>query len=40
MSAAETWVRTGQAAASAQELSWFVILIVIMIGYLIWRDMK
>ena len=38
--AVEAWVRSGQAAEAAQNVAWFVILMVGLIGVVIWLDMK
>lgn len=34
------WVHSGQAAAAAQELAWFVILVFVGLGIVIWLDMR
>jgi hypothetical protein len=34
------WYESGAAAEAAQELVWFVVLIVVGIGVVIWRDMR
>jgi hypothetical protein len=34
------WIESGYAAEAAQELIWFVVLIVVGIGVVIWRDMR
>jgi hypothetical protein len=34
------WYESGAAAQAAQELVWFVVLIVVGIGVVIWRDMR
>ena len=34
------WYESGYAAEAAQELVWFVVLIVVGIGVVIWRDMR
>jgi len=38
MTAPNYWVDSGQAAAAAQELVWFVLLVFIGVGIAIWRD--
>lgn len=38
--AIEAWVRSGQAAETAQELAWFVALVFIIVGLLAWRGDK
>jgi len=34
------WVDSGMAAQAAQELVWFVVIVVVGIGVMAWRDMK
>lgn len=34
------WYESGQAAQAAQELVWFVVLVVVGIGVVIWRDIR
>ena len=34
------WVDSGMAAQAAQELVWFVVLVVVGIGIMAWRDMR
>jgi hypothetical protein len=34
------WYESGYAAEAARELVWFVVLIVVGIGVVIWRDMR
>jgi hypothetical protein len=34
------WYESGAAAQAAQELAWFVILVVVGIGVVIWRDIR
>ena len=34
------WYESGQAAQAAQELVWFVVIVVVGIGVMAWRDMK
>jgi hypothetical protein len=34
------WYESGAAAQAAQELVWFVVLIVVGIGVVIWRDIR
>jgi len=34
------WIESGYAAEAARELVWFVVLIVVGIGVVIWRDMR
>ena len=40
MNAADAWIRSGMAADAAQELAWFVILVAIGIGIVLWRDSR
>jgi UDP-N-acetylmuramyl pentapeptide phosphotransferase/UDP-N-acetylglucosamine-1-phosphate transferase len=37
---ADWWVSSGLAADAAQELAWFVILVFIGIGVVMWLDMR
>jgi hypothetical protein len=34
------WIESGMAAQAAQELVWFVVLVVVGIGVVIWFDMR
>jgi hypothetical protein len=34
------WINSGQAAQAAQELVWFVVLVFVVIGVVMWLDMK
>jgi len=34
------WYESGLAAQAAQELVWFIVLVFVGIGLLIWRDMR
>ena len=34
------WYESGAAAQAAQELVWFVVLVVVGIGVMAWRDMR
>ena len=34
------WVDSGMAAQAAQELVWFVVLVVVGIGVVIWLDIR
>ena len=34
------WYESGAAAQAAQELVWFVVLVFVGIGVVIWRDMR
>ena len=34
------WYESGMAAQAAQELVWFVVIVVVGIGVMAWRDMK
>jgi hypothetical protein len=34
------WVESGMAAQAAQELVWFVVIVVVGIGVMAWRDMR
>ena len=34
------WIESGMAAQAAQELVWFVVLVVVGIGVVIWKDMR
>jgi hypothetical protein len=34
------WVESGMAAQAAQELVWFVVIVVVGIGIMAWRDMR
>lgn len=34
------WVNSGKAAAAAQELAWFVVLVFVVIGVMIWLDIR
>jgi hypothetical protein len=34
------WIESGMAAQAAQELMWFVVLVVVGIGVVIWFDMR
>jgi FtsH-binding integral membrane protein len=34
------WYESGQAAQAAQELAWFVILVFVGIGVVMWLDMR
>jgi hypothetical protein len=34
------WVDSGMAAQAAQELVWFVVIVFVGIGLLIWRDIR
>lgn len=36
----DIWVRSGMAQEAARELLWFVVLILVGIGIVIWRDSK
>lgn len=38
--AIDVWVRSGMAAEAAQELAWFVVLVMVAIGVAAWRDMR
>jgi len=38
--AVDAWIRSGQAAETAQELAWFVAIIFIVVGLLAWRGDK
>lgn len=40
MSRTSWWYESGQAAQAAQELVWFVVLVVVGIGVVIWRDIR
>ena len=40
MNLMEVWIRSGMAAEAARDLAWFVILVVIGIGIMIWRDSR
>lgn len=32
------WVNSGKAAEAAQELIWFVVLVFVVIGVVLWRE--
>jgi hypothetical protein len=34
------WYESGMAAEAARELVWFVVIVFVGIGLLIWRDIK
>ena len=34
------WYESGMAAQAAQELVWFVVIVVVGIGVVIWLDMR
>ncbi len=34
------WIESGAAAQAAQELVWFVVLVIVGIGVVIWLDMR
>jgi hypothetical protein len=34
------WYESGLAAQAAQDLVWFIVLVFVGIGLLIWRDMR
>lgn len=34
------WIESGLAAQAAQDLVWFIVLVFVGIGLLIWRDMR
>ena len=34
------WYESGMAAQAAQELVWFVVIVVVGIGVMAWRDMR
>jgi len=34
------WYESGLAAQAAQELVWFVVIVVVGIGVMAWRDMR
>lgn len=38
--AVDAWIRSGQAAETAQELAWFVAIVFIVVGLLAWRGDK
>ena len=38
--AIESWIRTGQAAEAAKDLTWFVILVFVAVAVIAWRDSK
>ena len=37
---ADWWISSGLAADAAQELAWFVILVFVGIGVVMWLDMR
>ncbi len=37
---ADWWISSGLAADAAQELAWFVILVLVGIGVVMWLDMR
>jgi len=40
MNATDAWVRSGQAAEAARELGWFVLIVLVVIIFIAWRDTK
>jgi hypothetical protein len=34
------WYESGAAAQAAQELVWFVVIVIVGIGVMAWRDMR
>ena len=36
----DVWVRSGMAQDAARELTWFVVLVMVVIGVAIWRDKR
>ena len=40
MNVPDWWFNSGFAAQAARELMWFVVLVFVVIGVLMWRDMK
>ena len=40
MNRSQWWVDSGQAANAAQGLVWFVVVVFIAVGFMMWRDMR
>lgn len=38
--ATANWINSGMAQESARDLAWFVVIMFIVIGYLLYRDFK
>lgn len=38
--AMDAWVRSGMAQEAARDMAWFVVLVMVMIGVMIWRDIR
>lgn len=38
MNTMTNWVASGMAQEAARELAWFVVIMFVVIGYLIWRQ--
>lgn len=34
------WVNSGQAASAAESLMWFVLIVFVVIGVMMWLDMR
>ena len=40
MNRSQWWVDSGQAAQAAQELIWFVVIVFVVIGLMMWKDIR
>lgn len=40
MTAPDWWIKSGYAAQAAQELVWFVVIVFVVIGIVLWRDCR
>lgn len=38
--AVDAWIRSGQAAVSAKGLAWFVVIVLVGIGVVLWNDAR
>lgn len=38
--AMDVWVRSGMAQEAARGLAWFVVLMLVIIGYVLWLDSR
>lgn len=40
MNRSQWWVDSGMAAQAAQELIWFVVIVFVVIGVMMWKDIR
>ena len=40
MNRSQWWVDSGMAAQAAQELIWFVVIVFVVIGLMMWKDIR